>query len=399
MKKMRILIVADGFGAPSYNPRLRSLCDYLSAQGHDVQVVCEYIQPLGFKHQYPIEEYRLYSGSSLDWVEKNIWSLITDWKNRAFSSRLENQFGDCIYDIVFCTTFHTLPLRAAMDFGQRHHLPVVADLRDIMEQAPGNQADYLAHHSPYLRWLVPIYQYINRVRRNRQIRKATHVTSVSPWHVQFLKAYNPNCTLIYNGYDEQLFQPEDQLTPEFIISYSGKYFGLPIHNADMLFEALQQVNDIPYRLIIHTNEEGQKALSGFAQRYNVMDRIHIEGYVPIDKIIDIYHQSAIVVVLTNKATNSGVHGLMTTKFFEAMGVEKPILCVRSDEECLSAVLNETHAGIAARTADEAANFIRKQYKQWQQQGFTRQEVKNKQIFSRQHEAQQFEQLFLSCLNH
>ena len=82
-----------------------------------------------------------------------------------------------------------------------------------------------------------------------------------------------------------------------------------------------------------------------------------------------------------------------------MGVEKPILCVRSDEECLSAVLNETHAGIAARTADEAANFIREQYKQWQQQGFTRQEVKNKQIFSRQHEAQQFEQLFLSCLNH
>ena len=101
MKKMRILIVADGFGAPSYNPRLRSLCDYLSAQGHDVQVVCEYIQPLGFKHQYPIEEYRLYSGSTLDWVEKNIWSLITDWKNRAFSSRLENQFGDCIFDIVF----------------------------------------------------------------------------------------------------------------------------------------------------------------------------------------------------------------------------------------------------------------------------------------------------------
>ena len=88
---------------------------------------------------------------------------------------------------------------------------------------------------------------------------------------------------------------------------------------------------------------------------------------------------------------------MTTKFFEALGCEKPVLCTPSDEECLVQAIHETNAGIASSDPDEIKDFIMSKYHEWQTNGFTRQTVINKQQFSRQHQAEQFEQLFLSLL--
>ena len=84
---------------------------------------------------------------------------------------------------------------------------------------------------------------------------------------------------------------------------------------------------------------------------------------------------------------------MTTKFFEAIGVEKPILCVRSDEECLAQTIKETNAGLAATTVEEVKRFILHHYQQWQQNGYTHINITNKEQFSRQRQAQQFEEIF------
>ena len=37
----RVLILTDPFGKPAYNPRLRTVCDYLVAQGWKVDVYTE----------------------------------------------------------------------------------------------------------------------------------------------------------------------------------------------------------------------------------------------------------------------------------------------------------------------------------------------------------------------
>ena len=70
----KILIIADGFGVPSYNPRLRALCDYLYAQGYPITVVVEHIADLPFGHDYPIRERSPIgrTASSLPW-----WSSCT----------------------------------------------------------------------------------------------------------------------------------------------------------------------------------------------------------------------------------------------------------------------------------------------------------------------------------
>ena len=84
---------------------------------------------------------------------------------------------------------------------------------------------------------------------------------------------------------------------------------------------------------------------------------------------------------------------MTTKFFEALGVEKPILCVRSDEECLAQVIQETESGLAATNVEEVKNFILYYYNQWQKQGYTHIKIKGKEQFTRQNQAKQFEKIF------
>ena len=110
------------------------------------------------------------------------------------------------------------------------------------------------------------------------------------------------------------------------------------------------------------------------------------------------HLSSILLVLTTLSTPNGTHGIMGTKFFENIGIEKPILCVRSDEECLADAIKQTNAGLAATNVEEVKAFVLDKYHEWKQNGYTRQQVVNKEQFTRQHEAAQFEQLFLTVIN-
>ena len=84
------------------------------------------------------------------------------------------------------------------------------------------------------------------------------------------------------------------------------------------------------------------------------------------------------------------------ELFEIVGTEKPLLLVRSDEAHLEAAIRETNAGAAARTTDEAITFIREVYQQWKVQGYTHQAVNKAavQLFNREAESAQFEQLLL-----
>ncbi len=72
----RILVVCDAFGRPAYNPRLRSLCDYLVSQGWQVEVMTEQFEPLPFPHAYPITEIPVYKNRSLDWFLKAAATLL-----------------------------------------------------------------------------------------------------------------------------------------------------------------------------------------------------------------------------------------------------------------------------------------------------------------------------------
>ena len=86
---------------------------------------------------------------------------------------------------------------------------------------------------------------------------------------------------------------------------------------------------------------------------------------------------------------------MSTKLFESFAVEKPMLCVRSDESYLEEAIRLAHAGASARTAQDAYDFILSCYNEWKEKAYTAIQV-NREVtgaFSRDKQAGQFMRIF------
>lgn len=363
----RILIVSDPFSAPSYTPRLRCLCDSLMKDGYEIEVYTEKGQANDFKHLYPIYELPIYNGSPLDWAIKSFWSLLTDWRNRYFSRLLHHVTQNRLYDFVFCTTFSTFPLRAAADIAHEKHLPLYVDIRDLDEQVPN--AQYQHHRQwwarPWRRW----YKAVNIRRRNRVLRLANQITTVSPWHVKFIQNITQrtdNIHLIYNGFDSRNFYFMPIPNEQFLISYIGRIY--EFQSLTLIEQAIRELKIPDICLNLHTPAQNP---------------------LPIDEVPKEINRSSIMLVLTNPDAK----GMMTTKFFEALGCQKPVLCIPSDKGCLAQTITDTHAGISSSDIQEIKKFILDKYKEWKSNGFTRQSVQNSTSFSRQNQAKQFEDLF------
>ena len=329
----------------------------------------ERYEPISFAHEYPIHEIRVYRTHHLaEWMLKSIWSLLTDWRNRYFSRQVRKAIGEKHYDLVFCCTFSTFPLRAALDIAREQHIPLHVDLRDVEEQVPG--AQYQHHRQWWLRPFRAWYRNVNIDRRNCVIRQADSLSSVSPWHIDFLQRYNQNVHLIYNGFDEKQFYWSEIKNEPFLISYIGRIY---------------EFQDI------HCIEE---AIREIGKDDIILNRQH--GGIPTDKVGDAIRRSSIMLVLTNKAAK----GMMTTKFYEALGCEKPVLCYPDDNGVLSATIRQTNAGIATDDKDAIKTFILDKYAEWKKNGFTHQAVdqEGKKQFTRQYQAKQFEQILLKLIH-
>jgi hypothetical protein len=134
-----------------------------------------------------------------------------------------------------------------------------------------------------------------------------------------------------------------------------------------------------------------------AKEYALDNIVKVHDYIPRSEIVDRMHRSSIMLVLTTPIGQYGTHGMMGTKFYEILGVEKPCLCLNSDEECLADAIENTHAGLAATKVEDVKAFILDKYQEWKENGYTHQAVIDKEQYTRQHEAKQFEQLFLQCI--
>lgn len=368
--KLNIVILADPFGKPSYAPRLRYLCNYLMKQGHQIAVYTEQFQPYDFPHAYPIIEKPIAYHNTWQWAWQSLWSLLTDWRNRQFSRWVKEQVKEQEFDLVFCTTFSTFPLRAAYDLAQEKKIPLITDIRDLDEQVPG--AQYQSHSQWWAKPFSLWYKQVNIRRRNYVLRKANAVTTVSPWHVDFIHQYNSAVHLIYNGYDPAQFYAEDIPTATFRISYIGRIYAF--QSTALVEKAVRELNLPNVELNTHTPDRDP---------------------IPLNEVGNELRHSCMALVLTNP----NAKGMMTTKFFEAFGCEKPILCTPSDNGVLTQTIRDTHAGLASSDLNEIKEFILDKYHEWQQNGFTHQAVKNKEQFSREKQAQQFEQLFFETLKH
>lgn len=410
MDKKSVLVLCDLF-PPTFGPRMGYLCKYLRLNGWEPVVVTEYVDDDTFAFLYDGQEVTYVRfGDKKGWAGKMEWGwtflrdMLFGYKDRRMYREAMKAARHRHFDLVLCSTFRTFPMRAARQFARKKHLPLVVDLRDILEQYAGTE--FIIHQIPKIlgvdKVIVAAFRRHSLRVRNKILRQAAAVTTVSPWHVSVLQAYNVNTCLIYNGYDPELFYPADTPTDTFYITYTGRLYSLAMRDPDLLFQAVKRLSDedviSPDRFQIRwfVDDKSERAIIHAACKYaDIDDYMTFFGYIPASEVPRVLHESGIILLLTNKADAAGPKGVMTTKFFESLAVGKPILCVRGDEGCLEEVINRTRSGLSAHNADETYDFIKQHYLRWKEHKpyidhSDKEEIRK---YSREAQARQFIEVF------
>lgn len=394
----RALILCEAIAPPAYSPRVVTLVEWLVGNGWQCVIVTEACAEQAFATDIcKIFQMPVYSNVLAD--------KLFYGKDKALYRYAKEVMDVGAVDIIFCSSYYYFPLHAGDMLATEYNKPLLVDLRDIVEQ--WGDVGYFTRKLTGLKvvdyWIGKIYERRQLRNRNRILGRAQIVTTVSPWHREVLAQYNPNTHLIYNGYDAKVFVPKDVVSDCFRISYLGKLYSTRLRDPRLLFAALEElvaakaIDAARVKVLFHTDAQAIGELKALGEEYHITDILEVDGYVAREDILPIMHGSSVLLVLTTLSTEKGTHGIMGTKFFENIGVEKPILCVRSDEECLADAIERTHAGLAAKEKEEVKAFILDKYEEWKRNGYTRQSVVDKEQFTRQREAQQFEELFLECI--
>ena len=152
---MKILIVCDAF-PPEFAPRMGYLCKYLKRMGCTADVVCEqYSEDTRFDFladsAHKVKRVRFYRSLTLpkprlEWGMWAIRDLFFHGKDKKIVREIQRDTEFFGYDLLLCSTYRTFPLRAAAILARHFHVPLVADLRDIVEQYPYHS--YLTHRLP-----------------------------------------------------------------------------------------------------------------------------------------------------------------------------------------------------------------------------------------------------------
>lgn len=411
---MKILIVCDVF-PPEFAPRMGYLCKYLSRMDCVADVITEqYADDQRFAFianpSGKIKRIRFYRSLKtpkpmLEWGILLLRDLLFHYKDRRFVTEIKKDKEFSGYDLVLCSTYRTFPLEAAARLSKHFNIPLMVDLRDIIEQYPDQS--YLYHRFPFSGLFLKPFTRRLLKKRNKVLAKASAVVSVSPWHVDFLKAFNLNTHLIYNGYDPEIFFPEPQKDPYFRIVYTGRIISLAISNPELLFQAVAdlvkagRVNPNDFRIDWYCDPATRQYVLHLAGQYGIEEITECFSFISTQEVPVVLNRASLLLVLVNTSGENGPKGIMTTKFFEYLAVGKPLLLMPDNNSHLSEIIDRYHCGLSASHVEDIKQFIENQYGIWKQQGYTRVEVNPQvhELFSRKAQAGQFLKLFREVVNH
>lgn len=398
----KILIVTDSF-PPNFAPRIGTLSCNLEKMGWDVTIISEdsgekhYNLPnlpkKVFKHNYQ------HNLNTAQYYVKTALNLFTDHKTKFFWKKFYKEIKNEKFDLILCSTFNEFPLNFSYKISKKLNIPLVCDIRDLVEQFGSKlYSRNQISNDPINKFFTNLIRKKRIYKRNEVLKKADVVITVSPWHKEYLSQLNKNVHLIYNGYSKEIFYPQKVKSSTFDIIYTGRLLDPHAQNPGLLFKAIEQLKLENLRLVWYVDKASKEIINRELEGYPTAKSVSVvNDLVPVSEVPMLLNKSSIILVLTNKSDENGPKGIMTTKFFEAVGVEKPVLCVKSDEGCLAQVINETNAGLSAKTVEEVMEFITEKYNEWQKNGFTRQNVRNKEYFCRENQANQFIEVFNSVL--
>lgn len=293
-------------------------------------------------------------------------------------------------------------LEVGVIISRKWGLPLIIDLRDIAEQKPKVPLPRMGIKTRIDYYFTASFEKMKLRLRNSALDHAKAVTSVSPYHVGVLSKYNPKVHLIYNGFNPNSSGSNRNFKSErFVIIYTGIVLNKEEQDPTILFNALSMlledklIKREQFSLRFYTPENFRHNLKSNLEFYKVREFVEFYDYVDSSEIPELLNKASIGLILANSSNLNGPKGVVTTKLFDYLGAELPVLCVRSDEDILESVIKRLNIGISARNELEAYGFILGKYREWERNGYTSISVNQeyKKQFDRKVQAKQFVDIF------
>jgi len=265
-------------------------------------------------------------------------------------------------DIIYCTSPPPIMAYVAYHLSTRYNIPYVIDMRDIPQQFL--KMDGL---------LVSRRYRLHCKRLAKPIAAAAKVITVSDGlRDTIYKHYGCDSVLIYNGFDHLIHEFAALKRTEyrnFTITYTGSLSlsGIKDRSPEPLFMAIDFLlkeygdNRIPWK--IKFIGVSQQELKSF-QHYKSFSMCEFINRVPYDESLVYQHSSTILLHLTHNSQK----GIMTSKIFDYLAANRPILTVPGDNDCVDDLLKITKSGVSLSDPKEIAEQLMAWYLQWMTTG-------------------------------
>jgi hypothetical protein len=413
----KVLLITEVF-PPAFNPRMGYLVKYLSDLNWDVDIITHNsVRDNNFK--YLVGNNRILrvnlrhnqNETPQGFVQK-IWRLLNLRRHfrsnrKPFVEGIKLNFKKEDYSVILVSVSYDLfVLEAGWAIAKIWKIPLLVDIRDILEQKPSLNTYSPGIKSLLIRYITGSFENDIIQMRNKILKNAKAVTTVSPYHVKKLSEFNNNVKLIYNGFDPEIFNPDHiENTKTFYVMYTGLIFKQDEQDPSILFEAVRQleidniINCKRFRIQFYTPVNFRSTVLNNRFFPIVEKYIDFFEYVDYNQIPGLLQKTSIALVLTNLSGNKGPNGVLTTKFFDYLAAERPVLCVRNDEGILEDTIKKANIGVSAKSVNEAYSFILEKWNEWEKYGHTTVKVNQeyKRQFSRKSQAKQFVDIFEEVL--
>ncbi len=406
----KLLLICDVY-PPSFAPRMGYLVKYVKdwdwnadivTRGHDGDFSFQSL--LGDEKVLRVQGVKTPIKTTKDKVSRLINQKSHHIQNGKLMTRhILNNLDSKDYKLILCSTAHrTFLLDVAYQVAKEWEIPWIADIRDLYEQNPKTKQVKKVGGNHIFDYFNKSYHQFSIKKRNKTFYNANAMVTISPWHVDQIKKYNTNTNLIYNGYCPEQFYVRPQSTQSiFKISYMGLVISNELRDPTLLFLAVKKlvieknIDKANFRIQFYTPKNKRNPILNNPAYQDISDFVDFYDYVDTAQVPQILAGSSILLLLTNVFKPDGPKGIMTTKYFEYLAMERPIICVRSDENILEESILKANAGVSARTVEETYDFLLEKWKEWKEKEFTTVEVNKEytQQFSRKLQAKQFVDLF------
>jgi len=304
-----------------------------------------------FIKKYRYERYRLLCraltfldqlATAFGWYRFSMYRAYFDWADRYLT-----QHDDIALALITASPFTFF--RLGKRLKRRYRLKWVADYRDPWTVPKG----VMVREGGMMHRIMGVMEH---KAEKRWVATADHITSVSDFITQNISDFlQVPGTTIYNG-----FFPEEKVSHDFVAKpgeftflYNGSLYD--IQQIEIFLDGFKKLVDhFKSYITVRFKGIGIDAIPASSARVRSYlkgyeDYVTITARVSKAEYLDIQASAQVLLIA---GTGPGVKGITSSKIFDYILVEKPVLMVANDKDVVENILLKTGQGIFADTPEE-----------------------------------------------